>query len=86
MWPNSDLSIIQAEGFSSRDLCQTPLVHELFKPAEFHSRFSSGAKQPSSKGRSNLHISILSVDYIVGSCLFKKTSVFNDVLLVVVKC
>ena len=57
MWPGSDLSLIRAEWFCSRDLHQTPLVREIFKPAEFGSRFSSGAKQSSYKGRSKLHIS-----------------------------
>ena len=47
MWSISDLSLIQAEWFSSRDLCLFPLVCELFNPAEFRSRFSSGAKQSS---------------------------------------
>ena len=46
-----------AERDSSRDLCQTPPVRELFKPAEFGSRFSSGSRtQSSSEGRTKLNI------------------------------
>ena len=45
--PISNLYLIQAEWFSSRDLCLTLLVRELFIPAEFGSKFSSGAKQSS---------------------------------------
>ena len=37
MWPSNDLRLIRAEWFSSRDLCQTPLIRELFKPSEFGS-------------------------------------------------
>ena len=58
MWLSSDLSLIRVEGFSSRDLYQTPLFRELFKPAEFSSRFSSGAKQSSSEGRVRIYISM----------------------------
>ena len=54
MWPISDLFLIQAEWFSSRDLCLTPLVCELFNPAEFGSRFSSGAKQSSFASTTNV--------------------------------
>ena len=57
MWPNSDLSLIRAAWFSSKDLCQTPLPRELFKSADFGSRFSSGLKsQSSSEGRIKLNI------------------------------
>ena len=56
-WPNNDVSLIWAECDSSRDLYQTPLVRELFKPAEFGSRFSSGVSlQSSSKRRIKLNI------------------------------
>ena len=54
MWSISDLSLIQAEWFSSRDLCLTPLVYELFNPAEFGSRFSSGAKKSSFASTNNV--------------------------------
>ena len=60
-WPSNDFSLIRAECHSSRDLRQTPLVRELFKPAEFGSRFSSGARlQSSSKGRIKLKIPFFS--------------------------
>ena len=60
-WPRNDFSLIWAECDSSRDLCQTPVVRELFKPAEFGSIFSSGARlQSSSKGRIKLKIPFLS--------------------------
>ena len=60
-WPSNDFSLIWAECDSSRDFCQTPLVRELFKPAEFGSRFSSGVRlQSSSKGRIRLKIPFLS--------------------------
>ena len=56
-WPSNDFSLMWAECNSSRDLCQAPLVRELFKPARFGSRFSSGARlQSSSKGRLKLKI------------------------------
>ena len=59
-WPSNDFSLIRAECHSSRDLRQTPLVRELFKPAEFGSRFSSGARlQSSSKGNTKLSILFL---------------------------
>ena len=54
MWPISDFSLIQAEWFSSRDFCLTPLVHELFNPAEFGSRFFSGAQQSSFASTNNV--------------------------------
>ena len=51
-WPSSDLSLTWAEWASSRDLFQTPPVREFTKPAEFGSRFSSGARtESSSEGR-----------------------------------
>ena len=63
MWPSStDLSLILAEWFSSRDLCHAPLVHELFNPAEFGTKFSSGAKQSSSDGMTKLCNCISSFD------------------------
>ena len=44
VWPISNLYLIQAEWFSSRDLCLTLLVREHFNQVEFDSRFSSRAK------------------------------------------
>ena len=94
MWSISDLSLIQAEWFSSRDVCLFPLVRELFNPAEFGSRFSSGAKRSSFASTKNdnyfvIYQWLLICDrhllYKSGSCLFKITSVSNDILLVVVK-
>ena len=35
MWSSNDLSLIRADLFSFRGLWQTPIVLELFKPAEF---------------------------------------------------
>ena len=56
-WPSHDFSLTWAECDSSRDLWQTPPVRELFKPAEFGSRFSSGSRtQSSSEGRTKLNI------------------------------
>ena len=55
--PSSDLSLIWAERDSFRDLCQIRPVRELFKPAEFGPRFSSGdGIHSSSKGRKMLNI------------------------------
>ena len=56
-WPSSDFSLIWAECNSSRDLYQTPLVCELFKPVEFASRFSTVARlQSFSEERKGLNI------------------------------
>ena len=56
-WPSSDFSLIWAECDSSRDLCQALIVRELFKPAEFGSRFSTGAGlQSSSEERMRLDV------------------------------
>ena len=56
-WPSNDFSLTWADCDSSRDLCQTPPVRELFKPAEFGSRFSSEDRtQSSSEGRIKLNI------------------------------
>ena len=44
MWPSNDLSLIWIAWCSSRDLCQTTPVCELFKPAKFGSRFFPGAR------------------------------------------
>ena len=96
MWPSSDLSLTWAGWFSPGDLCQTPLVRDLSKTAEFGSRFSSGAKQSSSEGRIKLCVSEPFFDgcwstavncwYDGGSSPFKTTSNSNDVSLVVVTC
>ena len=51
MRPSSDLSLIQEGWISSRDLCQTLIVLELFQPAKVGSRFSPGVKKSSSEGR-----------------------------------
>ena len=59
-WPSSDFSLTEAECDSSRDLCQTLPVRELFKRAEFGSRLSSGVRtQSSSEGRTKLNIPFL---------------------------
>ena len=59
-WASSDLSLIWADCDSSRGLCQTPPVRELFKPAEFGSRFFWGARpRSSSEGRIKFHIPFL---------------------------
>ena len=97
IWSSSKISLIWAEWFSSRDLCQTPLVREPIKPAEFGSRFSSGGNQFSKEGSSKSYISNYPYRWLSladcwrlyfddGSCLLIKTSVFNDILLVVIKC
>ena len=66
-WSSSDFSWTWAECDSSRDLCQTSPVRELFKSAEFGSRFSSGARtQSSSERRTKLNIPFLRLyaDYL----------------------
>ena len=96
MWSSNDLSLIRADWFSFRGLWQTPIVLELFKPAEF-------GKEPSNLSM-KLACYVLDEDIFyspsldgcwpaakdyfleVGSGSFKRTSVSNDVLLVAVKC
>ena len=56
--------------FSSRDLCKTPLVRELFKPVEFGSRFSSGFKAQSSSEERIINLKIPSFS----GCYFTKSS------------
>ena len=70
-WPSSDFSLLWAECDFSRDLCQTPPVRELFKPVEFGSRFSSGARaQSSSEGRTKWN-----VPFLDGYWLFASTEI-----------
>ena len=69
--PNNDLSLTWAEWNSSRDLCQTSPVRELFKPVEFGSRSSSGVElHSSSKGRKKLNIPSFSGCLVVTSLGF----------------
>ena len=70
-WPSSDFSLTWAECDSSRDLCQTTPVCELFKPAEFGSRFSSEARtQSSSEWRKKLNIPFLDGCWLSASTEF----------------
>ena len=99
MWQSNDLSLIWAAWLSSRDLWQTPPVRELFKPAEFGSRFLSGAKAQSSwEGWIKLNISLfdgcwvaVSSEFIgcwfnICSDPFKISSWVSGLLLVVEGC
>ena len=65
MWPDSGLSLIWAARLFPRDLCQSPLVRKLFKPAVFGSRFSCGVRaQSSSEARIKFSISWMSCSWV----------------------
>ena len=100
MWPSNNLSLIWAVWCSSRDLYQTPPVCQLFKPTEFGSRFSYGAKsQSSSERRIKLYICTpfsdgcwFTTSFVWDGCWFddcsnpfKRTPVLNEALLVVIE-
>ena len=96
MWSSNDLSLIRADWFSFRGLCQTPIVLELLKPAEFGNEPSNLSMKVACCVLDEVIFFSPSLDgcwpaakdYFleVGSGSFKRTSISNDVLLVAVMC